>query len=166
MIDLKTLKELVKLMVNNDLTELDLQDKEEQVSLKRGGGEQTVHYVPSSPPSAASPVAPAPGGGDAAGAASSAGGAKGADTGATEGDEELIAITSPMVGTFYAASSPDAEPFASVGSKVDHETVVCLVEAMKVFNEIKAETKGVIEKVLVENGEAVEFGQPLFLVRP
>ena len=71
-----------------------------------------------------------------------------------------------MVGTFYTAASPDAAAFVKVGDAVDKETVVCIVEAMKVFNEIKAETSGKIEKILVENGQAVEFGQPLFLVKP
>jgi len=80
--------------------------------------------------------------------------------------EELPRITSPMVGTFYAASSPEAAPFVQVGDHVDEDTVVCVIEAMKVFNEIRAETSGTIETVLVENAEAVEFGQPLFVVRP
>jgi acetyl-CoA carboxylase biotin carboxyl carrier protein len=71
-----------------------------------------------------------------------------------------------MVGTFYAAPSPDAKPFVSVGSRVDEETDVCVVEAMKVFNNIKADTRGTIAKILVSNGETVEFGQTLFLVKP
>ncbi len=71
-----------------------------------------------------------------------------------------------MVGTFYAASSPDAKAFVTVGSRVDEETDVCVIEAMKVFNNIKAETKGTIAKVLVTNGQTVEFGQTLFLVKP
>ena len=81
-------------------------------------------------------------------------------------DAGLIAIKSPMVGTFYAAATPDAKPFVSVGSRVDEETDVCIIEAMKVFNNIKAETRGTIAKVLVTNGQTVEFGQPLFLVKP
>ena len=71
-----------------------------------------------------------------------------------------------MVGTFYSAGSPDAKPFVSVGTKVDEETDVCIIEAMKVFNNIKADTRGTIAKVLVQNGETVEFGQTLFLVKP
>ena len=71
-----------------------------------------------------------------------------------------------MVGTFYAAPSPDAKPFVSVGSQVDEETDVCVIEAMKVFNNIKAETRGTIIKILVTNGQTVEFGQPLFVVKP
>ncbi len=80
-------------------------------------------------------------------------------------DLDLATIDSPMVGTFYAAPNPDSPPFVNVGSTVDAETVVCLVEAMKIFNEIKAECSGTIEKVMVSNGESVEFGQPLFKVR-
>jgi len=78
----------------------------------------------------------------------------------------LVAIESPMVGTFYSSPNPDAPAFVSVGSSVSPDTVVCLIEAMKVFNEIKAEVAGTVERVLVNNGDAVEFGQKLFLVRP
>lgn len=75
-------------------------------------------------------------------------------------------IKSPMVGTFYAAPSPDAKPFVSVGSVVDEETDVCIIEAMKVFNNIKAETRGTVAKILATNGQTVEYGQVLFLVKP
>jgi acetyl-CoA carboxylase biotin carboxyl carrier protein len=80
--------------------------------------------------------------------------------------EQGVPIPSPMVGTFYRAASPEAEPFVAEGSKVAPETVICIIEAMKVMNEIKAERAGQILRVLVENGEPVEFGQPLFLIRP
>ncbi|CUB34097.1 Biotin carboxyl carrier protein of acetyl-CoA carboxylase [Bacillus amyloliquefaciens] len=80
-------------------------------------------------------------------------------------DENLHKITSPMVGTFYASSSPEAGPYVNQGSKVSENTVVCIVEAMKLFNEIEAEVKGEIVEVLVENGQLVEYGQPLFLVK-
>ncbi|MFJ5964920.1 acetyl-CoA carboxylase biotin carboxyl carrier protein [Bacillus sp. NPDC093026] len=79
--------------------------------------------------------------------------------------ENLHKITSPMVGTFYASSSPEADPYVTTGSKVKENTVVCIVEAMKLFNEIEAEVKGEIVEVLAENGQLVEFGQPLFLVK-
>ena len=78
----------------------------------------------------------------------------------------LVAIESPMVGTFYSAPNPDTPAFVSVGSAIGPDSVVCLIEAMKVFNEIKAEVNGTIERILVNNGDAVEFGQKLFLVRP
>jgi acetyl-CoA carboxylase biotin carboxyl carrier protein len=84
---------------------------------------------------------------------------------ATE-DAGLIAIESPMVGTFYASPSPDKPSFVSVGGEVGPNSVVCLVEAMKIFNEIKAERSGTIAKVLVKSGQAVEFGQPLYMIKP
>ena len=80
--------------------------------------------------------------------------------------EDLPSISSPMVGTFFAAANPDSDAFVKVGDEVTADTVICLVEAMKIFNEIKAETSGTIRKVLVSNGEAIEFGQPLFLIDP
>lgn len=79
--------------------------------------------------------------------------------------EKLHQIVSPMVGTFYAAPAPDAEPYVKVGDQVSENTVVCIVEAMKLMNEIEAEVKGTIEDILVENGQLVEYGQPLFLVK-
>ncbi len=142
MIDQRKLKELIKLMADNDLTELDLQDDKERVAIKRGHGGPAPHVVHAPATAAAAPSeAPA------------------ADSG-------LVPITSPMVGSFYAAAAPDAEPFVNVGTRVDENTVVCIVEAMKVFNEIKAQVSGAIEKILVENGQAIEFGQELYLVRP
>lgn len=156
MIELEWLKELVDLMVDNDLSELDLRDQEQAVTIKRGAS------APAQPVVAQSPAS---GGAEQGGA--SAGASQGqseADRG--DADEGLVAIESPMVGTFYGKPNPDSEPFVSVGSSVGPETVVCLIEAMKVFNEVKAETSGVIERVLVNNGDAVEFGQRLFLVRP
>jgi len=148
MIDMRKLKELVKLMVANDLTELDIQGEGEQVTVKRGSGQPTVQYV--SPPVM----------GDTGSAAPSA------PREATADDEGFVAVSSPMVGTFYGSPSPDAEPFVAIGNTVDVDSVVCIIEAMKVFNEIKAEVAGTIEKVLVENGQTVEFDQPIMLVKP
>ena len=85
---------------------------------------------------------------------------------AADADAGLVAIESPMVGTFYAASSPDKPPFVTAGAQVGPNSVVCLVEAMKIFNEIKAERSGTVVKVLVQSGQAVEFGQPLFMIKP
>lgn len=155
MVDLKTLKQLIKLMVDNDLTELDIQAEGGPIKLKRNSQGMVTHMVPSGVAQPAPmPAAPA----SAAPAADTAPPAAPADTG--------ITIDSPMVGTFYSASSPDAKAFANVGDRVDDDSVVCIIEAMKVFNEIKAEVSGTIEKILVENGQAVEFGQPLFTVKP
>ncbi|MDQ7012826.1 MAG: acetyl-CoA carboxylase biotin carboxyl carrier protein [Planctomycetota bacterium] len=157
MIDIRKLKELVRLMVENDLSELDLHDQQENVTIKRGGEGQPVMVAPPQYAQAATPAAATP-------AAAMTGGAPPAES--ANDDSGLIAIESPMVGTFYAAANPDAEPFITVGKSVSADSVVCLVEAMKVFNEIKAECTGTVERVLVNTGEAVEFGQKLFMVKP
>ncbi len=151
MIDIRKLKELVRLMVENDLSELDLRDQEETVTLRRPGpADVPVAYAaPIAAPVTAASADP--------GAGSGASG--GVDT------DSLHAITSPMVGTFYSSPNPDTPAFASVGKSIGNDTTVCLVEAMKVFTEIKAECSGTIEKILVKNGDAVEFGQKLFLVK-
>lgn len=165
MIDIRKLKELIKLMVENDLTEINLQDQQETVAVKRGTGgamvgQPVVYQAPAAPVQAAAPAPAAPTAGRAeAGAAAPA--AKGGDS-----DAGLVAITSPMVGTFYASPNPESPAFVKTGQAVGPDTTVCLLEAMKVFNEIKAETAGTIERVLVQSGQAVEYGQKLFLVRP
>jgi acetyl-CoA carboxylase biotin carboxyl carrier protein len=154
MIDIRKLKELVRLMSTNDLVELDLRDKDEQVTIRRpnpASVPQIVHHAPvmaaPAPAAPSAPAAPAP--------------AAKADT-----DAGLVKVESPMVGTFYASPSPDKPPFITAGASVGPDTVVCLVEAMKIFNEIKAGCTGTIERVLVKSGDPVEFGQPLFLVKP
>lgn len=164
MIDIRKLKELVRLMVENDLTELNLQDQAETVTVKRGMGMVAGGGVVMGPPvvHTAPAVSAAPAAASAATPAAAAGGGGGG--GASEAG--LVAITSPMVGTFYASANPESPPFVTAGKAVTPDTTVCLVEAMKVFNEIKAETTGVIERVLVQSGQSVEYGQKLFLVRP
>ena len=156
MIDIRKLKELVRLMVDNDLSELDLKDQEETVTIKRGGT-----------PAVGAPVAysaprPAPVHHDEE-PESNNGSAPVAAPADTSG---LVAIESPMVGTFYSAANPDAAPFISVGTAVSSDTTVCLIVAMTVYTEIKAEVNGTVERILVNNGDAVEFGQKLFMVRP
>jgi acetyl-CoA carboxylase biotin carboxyl carrier protein len=152
MIDPARLKQLVQLMVDNNLTELDLREGEAMVTIKRGGA-----AVPTPSPAAAPPVVMT--------AAPTAAPAPSVNNGSAA-EAGLVAIESPMVGTFYAAPNPDSPAFVKPGSRVAPDSVVCLIEAMKVFNEIKAEKSGVIEQVLVKNGQAVEFGQKLFLLRP
>ena len=161
MIDIRKLKELVRLMVENDLSELDLHDQQETVTIKRGSNEAPVIV---SPPLAQAPVAEVPAAQNTSPAAAPP--AASESDAKAEADANLVPIVSPMVGTFYAAANPDAPPFVSIGDAVSADTVVCLVEAMKVFNEIKAEKAGTIERVLVNNGDAVEFGQTLFLLKP
>ena len=92
--------------------------------------------------------------------------AEAVETSQDQPKEDLIEINSPIVGTFYATPSPDSEPYVDIGSEVQAQTVVCIIEAMKVMNEIKAEVSGTIVEVLVTNGQAVEYGQALFRVRP
>lgn len=162
MIDIRKLKELVRLMVENDLAELNLQDQQETVTVKRGyAGAPVIHHAPMMmAPQVAAPAhaAHADADDDAPSAASAAA--------AAASEAGLVAVTSPMVGTFYAAANPDSPPFVAVGASVNDSSTVCLIEAMKVFNEIKAECNGTIERILVQSGQSVEFGQKLFLVRP
>ncbi len=152
MVDLKTLRQLIKLMVDNDLTELDIQAEGGPIKLKRNSQGAVVPSMPVAMPAAPTQQSAIP-------AAQTA-------PAADDQDDDGETIDSPMVGTFYSASSPDAPAFVNVGDRVNEDTVVCIVEAMKVFNEIKAETSGTIEKILVDNGQAVEFGQPLFTIKP
>lgn len=155
MINLDTLKELVRLMVDNDLSEVELHDEQESVSLKRGGAQVVYSAAPAAHHAPVNHAAPT--GGASTPSSSSP---------AADPDAGLIAIPSPMVGTYYSAASPDSPAFAKPGMQISADSVVCIIEAMKVFNEIKAEVSGTIERILVKNGEPVEFGQKLFLVRP
>jgi len=146
-LDVEPIRRLLELMKEHDLVELEVEQEGLAVRLRKAGSEVQMVPAPAvAPPAPASPApqAPAP---------------------AKEPEEEA-AIKAPMVGTFYVASEPGAEPFVKVGDHVTEDTVVCVIEAMKVFNDIRAEMSGTIEKVLVKNGQAIEFGQPLFAVRP
>ena len=151
--DVGLLQRLVSLMASNDLNTVDVRDGDKRIILKRGAVQaMTPMAAPMLMPASVPAHAPAAGAGGAHAAA---------------GEEaDLKPIKSPMVGTFYTAPSPDAKPFVAVGSTVDEDTDVCIIEAMKVFNNIKAETRGTIAKALVQNGQPVEFGQVLFLVKP
>src|SRR3990172_3518473 len=146
--DLEQIQQLIELMNANRLTEIQIRDGARAVRLARGA---------SPAPAAALPAAPVPDPDRTAGALPAP---------ALPSAPVRHHITSPMVGTFYQASSPDIEPFVSVGSRVEKDTVVCLIEAMKVFSEIRADVEGTIVEVLVENNSTVEYGQPLFLVEP
>jgi len=145
---LEEITKIAELMSANDLAELAIESPEVKISMKRGASHVaqvvTVAAAPVAAPVAATPVA-------APAAAVPAAAAKKAES-----------INSPIVGTFYSAPSPDAPAFVKVGTKVKEDSVVCIIEAMKVMNEIKAERAGVISKVLIENGKPVEYGQPLF----
>jgi len=145
--DTKRVRELIALMAENHLTEIELVEDKSKITLKRGG-----QAAPAAPVHHAAPVVPA-----AAVAAVPA---------VPAIDESLVAIKSPMVGTFYTAANPESDAYVALGSTVNEESVVCIIEAMKVFNEIRAEVSGTVAKILVQNGQAVEFNQPLFLVKP
>jgi acetyl-CoA carboxylase biotin carboxyl carrier protein len=151
--DIEDIKQLVQLMVDNDLSELDITDGERKVSLRRGAGNVPVFTALPQAVPAAAPVAPA-----AAPVAAS--------TAAPVEPAKLLEIKSPMVGTFYAAPSPDSDPYVGVGTAVSDSSVVCIIEAMKVMNEIKAECSGTIMEICVKNAQPVEFGQVLFRVKP
>jgi len=154
LLELDRIQRLVEMMVANDLVELSLRDGEVEVNLRRPNPNShdapILHTMPAAPPPALTVGAAPP-------EAVVAGEVVGV---------ELQEIRSPMVGTFYASPDPDSPQFVHVGSNVGPSTVVCILEAMKVFSEIKAETSGTIERILVRDGESVEYGQPLFLVRP
>lgn len=149
-VDLDAIRQLLALMDEHGLAELEIEDDEMSVRLRKAGAQ-----APTPVPMPA--AAPAPAAAAVPGAAAAA---------ARPKDEGLETIDSPMVGTYYEAPSPEAEPCVSVGDHVDESTVVCIVEAMKVFNEIRAEKSGTIERVFARNAQAVEFGQPLFAIRP
>lgn len=160
MFKLSEIKELIKLVDQTSLQELEIENEGSRLLIRKPNKTEQV-VVAAAPavqayaPAAVQQTAPAP----AASAAPAAEKPAAADAG-------LHTIVSPMVGTFYEAPSPGAAPFVSKGSKVKEKTVVCILEAMKLMNEIEAEVKGEIVEVLVENGQLVEYGQPLFLVKP
>jgi len=145
----KWLSELIELMKANDLVELEVEDEGGRIRLRKAEGriERPVVYSGPLPGQAAGPAEQA---------APVAAGHR----------ENMITIKSPMVGTFYRAPSPDADPFVEPNDAIEDESVICIIEAMKVYNEIKAECKGVVKDILVANGEPVEYGQPLFIVEP
>jgi len=153
--ELKEIKKIVEMMTENDLAEFLLEEEAFTLQLKRGtaGITQIVsapHHQMMAAPAAAAPVAAAPA----------------AAPVAVNENAGLLEIKSPMVGTFYRSPSPDSDVFVQVGQDVTADTVVCIIEAMKVMNEIQSEVKGKIKKILVDNATPVQFGQALFLVEP
>jgi acetyl-CoA carboxylase biotin carboxyl carrier protein len=151
--DLDTIKQLLALMAENDLVELELEQEGKKVRLRKGGD-----HAPVAPPfvvTSGNGMVPVQGGA-AGGAAESPSGSKRPDN--------VVEIRSPLVGTFYISPKPGADPFVNVGDVVGTEKVVCIVEAMKVMNEIKAEVAGKIVEILAKNGQPVEYNEPLFLV--
>ena len=153
--DIEQIRKLAELMEEHDLTEIDLNELSHRIRLKRGfNGVVTSANMP--PANFVAPAAPAP----------AAPQQEAASSDAAENDANIVLIKSPMVGTFYSRPSPEAESFAKVGDNVSAETTVCIIEAMKLFNEIESEVSGKVVKILVDDASPVEFDQPLFLVDP
>lgn len=155
--DLRKLKTLVDLVSESNVTELEITEAEGKVRIVKGGAPVYVQAPMAAPVTAlAAPAAPLAPQAAAASADGAGAPAASAPAGAT--------ITAPMVGTFYRAPNPTAEPFVEVGTQVKEGQTVCIIEAMKILNEIEADRTGTIKQVLVENGQAVEYGQPLFII--
>jgi acetyl-CoA carboxylase biotin carboxyl carrier protein len=161
-VDLKDIKAIIDLMKKNSISEFELEREGFKIKLKRGSAGPASEdlpaqiYIP--------PVAALPAGGSSVPAAMTGVAGSGASGGTAVSNE--VEIKSPMIGTFYRSPSPEAGPYVEVGAEVTADSVVCIIEAMKVMNEIKAEIRGVVTAILVENAKPVEFGQPLFKVRP
>jgi len=162
--EIKFIEQLAQVMSRSELDEVEIEDEKDglRIHLKRGGVDRHQSPIVSVTQGGAPVMPMATGGVPPATSAAPA-------AAAPEGERQLppgtVEFKSPMVGTFYRSPSPDAGPYVEVGAKVGEDTVLCIVEAMKVMNEIKAEMNGRIVECLVENGEPVEFGQPLFLIQ-
>jgi acetyl-CoA carboxylase biotin carboxyl carrier protein len=162
--DLKEIKSVIDLMTKNSLSEFEVEKGDFKLRVKRGpGGEWTSSTTPVAGPQVVHHHAPVAAFAPSPAAASVSPAAATAPAADTPIHPQIV---SPMVGTFYLAPSPDSPPYVTIGQEVQEDTVVCIIEAMKVMNEIKAETRGVIVEVLAQNGKPVEFGKPLFAVRP
>jgi acetyl-CoA carboxylase biotin carboxyl carrier protein len=164
-LDLKQIKQVIDLMKRSDLTAFELEEEGFKIKIKRGADAVPLVHTSriASTTYADTPLIEAVA---APRAQAGAGPASTAPAGNPGGDEVGIAyIKSPMVGTFYRASSPESKPFAEIGTKVSETSVVCIIEAMKIMNEIQSELKGSVIEVLVENGQPVEYGQKLFKVK-
>ena len=148
--DIRKVKKLIELLEESGIAEIEIQEGEESVRISRYGSSAVAAPVPvAAAPVVAAPVAAAP--------------AVEAAAPAADASEEN-AVTSPMVGTFYLSSSPGAAPFATVGQTVKAGDVICIIEAMKIMNQIESDRDGVIKSILAEDGNPIEFGQPLFII--
>jgi acetyl-CoA carboxylase biotin carboxyl carrier protein len=151
-VDVQKIKDLIKIMKENDLVKIDIKHGDDRISLRRAEPPQpaaVANPIIASLPGIMAPVGPSD-----------------VQPVAIQARDDLLEIRSPIVGTFYEAPSPDSDPYVEIGSRVDSQAVVCIIEAMKVMNEIKAEVSGTIVERQVANGQAVEYGQVLFKVKP
>lgn len=151
--EIKDIKKLARMVSDNELTRFAIKEGDMELEFERGGKGQEQVLVQA--PQQAAPVAPA-----------TVFDQPSSEKSVEDDRSGYVEVTSPIVGTFYRSPSPESDPYVNVGSEVHDESVVCIVEAMKVMNEIHAETSGIIREILVENATPVQFGQPLFLVEP
>jgi len=161
--DLQKIKELIEIMKRNELVEVEISHGDDKIFLKRRQAQPAVGESGTDAAMVGPNISTAPAGPNAAKTS-----AQQVPSSVSEPqlEEDLVEIKSPLVGTFYVTPSPDSGPYVEVGSYVDAQAVVCIIEAMKVMNEIKTETSGTIAEILVANGQAVEYGQVLFRFRP
>ncbi|MFT5465674.1 MAG: acetyl-CoA carboxylase biotin carboxyl carrier protein [Verrucomicrobiales bacterium] len=159
--DIKEIKQIVELMNKNELSYFHLERDDFRLKLKKGADFDALQTALASMPSASAAPAAAPAAAPVAASASAAGAPAAEAAPEFDGDP----FESPMVGTFYRSASPDSDAFVKVGQEVDADTTLCVIEAMKVFNEIKAERSGVITKILLENAQPVQYGEPLFIIK-
>lgn len=157
--DIEKIRELVRILESSSLAEIHIEEDGESIHLKKPQAQAPMNFP-------YPPMGQLENQGFVYTGQSHGGGSSTVDSDIEETDEDLVTIDSPMVGTFFAAPSPDAEPFVKVGDNVSEGDTVCIVEAMKLMNEVTAKFAAKIEKILVENGEPVEYGQALFAVRP
>lgn len=153
--DIKSIKQIVDLMKRSELTDFEIEEENFKLRICRDNGtlvSNVPHYAPMAPVPQAAPIAPAPAASAAAPAAAE--------------EENVIYVKSPMVGTFYRSPSPESPPFTDIGAALTQDSVVCIIEAMKVMNEIQAEVKGKVLEFLVSDGESVEYGQNLIKLKP
>ena len=161
----KELKELIDFLIEKDISEFELERGDVKVRIKRGG-DTAAPLIAHAVPMAAMPMAASPAQGSHAPAAAAAAPASPSSAPTAAAEEELHTVKSPIVGTFYEAPGPGALPFVKPGDQVAAGQVLCIIEAMKLMNEIEADASGEVVKVLVSNGQPVEYGQPLFAIRP
>ena len=152
--DIRKIRRLIEMLEGSDISEIEVSEGEETVKIRRAGLEPAVQQVAAQP----APPAPSPGGAPAGAAGPAPAPEPPAETG--------ITVEAPMVGTFYRAPTPEAEPYVREGDRVGLGDTLCIIEAMKLFNEIECEHAGTIKKIMVENAQPVEYGEPLFIIEP
>ena len=164
--DIKDIQDLIKLVNRSTLTEVEIEEGEFRMKIRRKAAENKVIYAAPQPVVQQAPIAaaPAPAPAEPAAPAKPAAAAPAPEAPAAETNANLLEFKSPMIGTFYRSSSPEADAFVKVGDVVSKGQVLCIVEAMKLFNEIESEVEGKIVKILVDDSQPVEYDQPLFLI--